>query len=308
MNLATKFDMPELIRRKIVSLTENSHESHITLNTSLNWEMSCDRSRWPKRPEACWIYGTPAWDALSPQQRVEMAWLETARDVSMFIWLEQALPPLFMGYINKQGPLLEDYMKDYLLVFSKEEIVHIQVFRRYMALTGLPTFNPPEGFYELYVEKMPQLPPLFGILMTLLVEWVAENTAMHAVAAGHVDPLTRQLFQLHHREELRHISFARWVIGSLVAELPEGERAGLRSFVEPIIDRVVRQSSVNREMALRAPFDVGFRYDDEAAVEAVRLTPNNRRINAERYGPVIDWLRRTGLVGPKFAIACMSAA
>jgi hypothetical protein len=308
MSATQKLDLPELIRKKIVGLTEHSHHSHINLNTSLRWEQGVDRGRWPKSPEACWIYGTPAWDALTAAQRLELAWAETARDVSMFIWLEQALPPLYMGYINKQGQLLEDYLKDYLLVFSKEEIVHIQVFRRYMDLTGLPRFSPPEGFYELYVERLPQMPPLIGILATLLVEWVAENTAAHAVASRAVDPLTRQMFVLHHREELRHISFAKWVIGGLVAQLSPAEQAGIRTFVEPVIDRVIRQSSVNREIALQVPFDVGFRHDDEAAVEAARRTPNNLRINAERYGPVLAWLRRTELVSPDFKIACLPEA
>jgi hypothetical protein len=308
MTATQKLDMPELIRRKIISLTEHSHHSHINLNTSVRWSLGVDQGVWPKRQDACWIYGTPAWDALTPAQRLEMAWAETARDVSMFIWLEQALPPLYMGYINKQGHLLQDYMKDYLLVFSKEEIVHIQVFRRYMELTGLRPFNPPEGFYELYVERLPQLPPLIGILATLLVEWVAENTAQHAVSSKAVDPLTRQMFILHHREELRHISFARWVVGSLVADLHPAERSAMRSFTEPVIDRVIRQSSVNRQLAVKVPFDVGFRYDDEIAVEAARRTPNNLRINAERYGPVLAWLRKTELVSPDFKIACVPEA
>jgi P-aminobenzoate N-oxygenase AurF len=305
MAISSKLDMPELIRRKIVSLTEHSHSNHINLNTSLRWTESVDRNRWPKRPEACWIYGTPAWDALTQAQRLELAWAETARDVSMFIWLEQALPPLYMGYINKQRHLLQDYLKDYLLVFSKEEIVHIQVFRRYMALTDLAGFNSPEGFYELYVEQLPQLPPVIGMLATLLVEWVAESTAVHAIASKTVEPLTRQMFLLHHREELRHISFAKWVISSLIAEMPTAERMGIRAFTEPVIDRVIRQSAVNREIALHVPFDLGFTYDDEAAVEAARCSANNLRINGERYGPVLTWLRQTGLVGPEFKVSCM---
>ena len=103
MSVTCKLDLPELIRRKIVSLTQHSHESHISLNTSLRWSLGVNRSMWPKRRDACWIYGTPAWEALTPEQRLELAWAETARDVSMFIWLEQALPPLYMGYINKRG-------------------------------------------------------------------------------------------------------------------------------------------------------------------------------------------------------------
>ena len=113
---------------------------------------------------------------------------------------------------------------------------------------------------------------------------------------------------LFRSEELRHISFARWVVGSLVAELPPAELAGMRAFTEPVIDRVIRQSAVNREIALKVPFDLGFTYDDEAAVEAARRTPNNIHINGERYGPVLAWLRQTGLVGPEFTVSCMPPA
>jgi hypothetical protein len=57
------------------------------------------------------------------------------------------------------------------------------------------------------------------------------NTAQHAVSTKAVDALTRQMFVLHHRKELRHISFAKWVIASLVAELPSAELAGMRALL-----------------------------------------------------------------------------
>ncbi len=41
------------------------------------------------------------------------------------------------------------------------------------------------------------------------------------------------------------------------------------------------------------------------ATAFARRTPNNLRINGERYGPVLAWLRRTGLVGPEFTVSCM---
>jgi hypothetical protein len=305
MNASPTLNLPEMISRKIVNLTEYSHSHYMDLNASLPWSDGMDKRLLPKRPESCWIYGTPAWDALSPAQRHQLAWVENARDVSMFIWLEQTLPPLYMGYINRQGHLLPDFLKDYLLVFSKEEIVHIQVFRRYMERAGLPLFAPPDGLHELYVDKLPGMPPVMGMLATLLVEWVAENGAQDCMAPKGVESLTRRMFMQHHREELRHISFARWVIEGLAAALPPPVLAGLRKLTETLMERLIPQFTLNPEIAARLPFDLGFTPADRASIDAVRSSAHNVRLNGERFGPIFAWLRKTRLIDPEFTISSM---
>jgi len=307
MGINQMLALPERIRHKIVSLTERSHHSHMDLNTALPWSQGIDKGLYPKRPDTCFIYGTAAWDALTPEQRLQLAWDETVRDVSMFIWLEQTLPPLYVGFINKQGHLLPDYLKDYLLVFSKEEIVHIQVFRRYMEMLGLPLYGAPPGLHELCVEKLPTMHPVVGILCTLLLEWVAENGAQHCVASDAVDPLTRRLFRAHHREELRHIAFARWVVSALAPQLPAPEQARLRQFTETLVERLFPQYTINAEIATRVPFPLGFTLDDETALHAARYSPNNLRINDERFSPIIRWVRENELVSPGFTFPCMPA-
>ena len=94
MTAALNFTLPELIRRKIVRLTEHSHDDQMDLNGSLPWADGVNKSLYPRRLDTCTIYGTPAWDALSVEQRHQLCWEEAARDVSTFIWLEQTLPPL----------------------------------------------------------------------------------------------------------------------------------------------------------------------------------------------------------------------
>jgi hypothetical protein len=305
MSAMNEICVPDAIRRKIVNLTELSHRSHMDLNTAVPWFEGVDQAISPKRPETSWIYGTPVWETLTPAQRHELFWMENARDVSMFIWLEQTLPPLYMGYINRHGHLLPDYLKDYLLVFSGEEIVHIQVFRRYMEMTGLNLFNPPEGLHELFVERLPAMPPIMGMLSTLLVEWVAENAAQHGTASDQVERLTQRMFREHHREELRHITFARWVIESLVAGSSPAVRAGLREFTEGFMGRLIPQFTFNQDIVSALSFGLGFTGEDVAAIDALRNSPNNLRMNGERFGPIFQWLRKTGLVDPEFTVPGM---
>jgi hypothetical protein len=256
----------------------------------------------PKVPRSGWFYGQAAWAALDPEGRRQLLRAEIARDVSMFIWFEQTLPPLYMGYINAYGDALPGPIVDYLLVFSKEEIVHTQMFRRYLDLAGLRMYGPPRGLHALFTEVLPSRPPIEGIVATMLVEWVAECTAMHAVdgagAGAGVEPLTRAMFVSHHREELRHIAFGRWLVAELAADLPPDALARLRGFVESLAEQAIKQSTINPEIADHVPFDLGI--GDDGALEAARLSPHNRRINAERYGRVLAWLRDSRIVRPGF--------
>jgi hypothetical protein len=301
MSQIDEIHIPDAIRRKIVNLTDLSHRSHMDLNTAVPWFEGVDRGLAPKKPESSWIYGTPAWESLTDAQRHELCWTENARDVSMFIWLEQTIPPLYMGYINRSGTLLPDYLKDYLLVFSGEEIVHVQVFRRYMEMAGLNAFSPPEGLHELFVDRLPGMPPIFGMLSTLLVEWVAENAAQHNTESTQVEALTRRMFREHHREELRHITFAKWVIESMVAGSSPAAREGLREFTQTFIGRFVSQFTFNPEIVSQLSFDLACKRTDVASIDALRASPNNLRLNNDRFGPIFQWLRKIGLIDPEYA-------
>jgi len=196
---------------KVQTLINASHRSPMDLATVLPWSDSIDFDKPPKIERGSWIYGTPYWDALSDQQRRELLWKEVARDVSMFIWLEQTLPPLYIGYINRHPFSMSPEVYEYLMIFSKEEITHTLMFRRYMKMAGLELFQPPVGTYAQFIAQLPSMHPVIGILFTLMLEWVAEENAMFLTQDDSVEPLTRKMFHKHHIEEARHIAFGKRV-------------------------------------------------------------------------------------------------
>src|SRR5215213_5300147 len=75
--------------RQLGKLIEKSYESYMDLNTILPWEQGVNRSIAPKREDHSWIYGTEYWDALTPEQRLELLWIENAQTPAAFIWLEE---------------------------------------------------------------------------------------------------------------------------------------------------------------------------------------------------------------------------
>jgi len=276
----------------VANLIAASHERPMDLKSVLPWDRGVDRSLAPKHPDQCWIYGTAHYDALAPAQRQELLWLEIARDVSMFISLEQTIPPLYMGYINEHRGRITPEVYEYLMIFSKEEIVHTLAFQRYMSLAGLKLFQPPDGLQELLSKQLPAMPPVAGILCTLVIEWVAELAAMYGTQSDAIEPFTRQLFYQHHVDEARHIGFGRWVGESYFESAPEREAQETRRLLQGVMARLIPQFTYNPEIAEHTSFRFPIARTDEAGIKAVRTSAANAALNEKRFAPIFSWLRK----------------
>jgi hypothetical protein len=264
--------------------------------TVLPWNSGVDRTMFPKDPQHLWINGTRFLNGLSAAQILELAWLETGRDISMFIWLEQAIPPLYMGYINQYHDRLSPEVQEYLMVFSKEEIVHTLTFQRFMKLAKLEQWNPPAGLYELLTVSLPKLEPAIGVLYTLLIEWVAELSAMHTSQGEAVEPMTRKLFREHHLDEARHIAFGRWISESFFESGPPEAIIQARQMARLIVPRLIDMFTYNPEIARHTSFVYPVPQDDHQKIEEVWRSPHNAKINAERFSELYAWIDKLALL------------
>lgn len=282
-------------RAKVGVLIRASHRSPMSLEEVLPWTDGIDKSKLPKREDGCWIYGTEPWKTLNADQQRELLWKELARDISMFIWLEQSLPPLYVGYINKYPFGLHPEVYEYLMIFSKEEITHTLMFRRYMKMAGLPLFSPPKGFYAQFTHQLPTLHPAVGILSTLMIEWAAELNVMYLTQRDEVDPLTRAMFHAHHMEEARHIAFGKRVIESFFASAPDEVLASIRAQFAQTYRSYKNEITFNCDIASHTSFPFPIDVSDADAVAQVRNSENNLRLNAERFGEIDRWFEKLGI-------------
>jgi len=286
----------EKSQKGVLHLIDSSHADPMDFNSVLPWDQGIDLTQRPKPLEQGWIYGTPYYDMLTPEQHHELLWKETARDISMFITLEQTIPPLYMGYVNKyQGALTPD-IYEYLMLFSKEEIIHTLVFKRFMKTAGLRQFSPPDGLYELLTVQLPSMHPVAGIVCTLIIEWLAELAAMYASQCDGIEPMTRQLFHRHHIDESRHIAFGRWVTESYVEKASEEEVSKLKTVMKGVLNRLVPQFTYNPEIEAHTSFDFPVKRSDLEAIEAVRNSASNIALNEKRFAPMYSWLQKLGVV------------
>ncbi len=280
---------------KVKKLSKTSHDNVMDFKTVLPWDNGVDKSLYPKQPDHLWIYGTPYCDALTDEQRLELAWLETARDISMFIWLEQTIPVLYMGYITQYGDQLNKETTEYLMIFSKEEIVHTMTFKRFMKIANLDMWHPPVGLYDLLTKTLPKMSPPVGILFTLLIEWVAELGAMHTSQKDNIEPMTRQLFKAHHFDEARHIAFGRWISEAFIENAPAEQVAQVRAMSKEIIPKLINMFTYNPEIPRHTSFDFPIASDDQEKINEIWNSENNQRINSERFTEFYSWIDKLGL-------------
>jgi hypothetical protein len=278
------------------NLVAASHRSYLEVESALPWANGIDKSIAPKRAEHSWIHGTRYWDMLTEAQRLELLWLETGRDVTAFIKLERFLPVLYVGYINKFRDALPKPIYDYLMIFSKEEIVHTLIFKRYMKLGQLPLIQDPDSPYKNFIAVVNDISPVFGIFFTLIVEWAAELNAVFLTQFEGAEPMTQKLFREHHMEEVRHIAFGKRIVEDYVAQATEEQMDKLRQQFVPIVKGVYDEITYNRMIGNFTSFAFPVGCDDTDAIAEIRNSAHNREINKQRFHEMDTWLEKIGVV------------
>ncbi|MEZ5840427.1 MAG: diiron oxygenase [Hyphomicrobiales bacterium] len=278
---------------KVVSaLVRKSHDAPMDFHKTVNWALGADRSRPGKKFETVWGYGSPYWDALTDEQRIEVSWLETARDVSVFINLEKILPELLGSYTKRYYESLAPEVEEYLMIFAKEEIMHILTFRRYLAAAGLRQHPPIKYFYDL-ADVLRESPPEVGLIFTLLIEWCAEEKAIQGSQHDEVDALTREMYWAHHMDEARHIAFGRHVAERYFERTPAAQTAELRGKLKEMVLRIMHAVP---DIAPYASFALPIDLADDEAVNAVRQTPHYQSQIEDRYGSILKWCGKVGIM------------
>ncbi|MBV8048840.1 MAG: diiron oxygenase [Paludibacterium sp.] len=290
--------MDDPSRKMVRTLIGASHRKLLMLDSVVDWQCGVDRANLPKLEQAAWMYGTPYWDQLTPEQKNEVLWLETSRDVSYFIWLEQALPVLYVGYVNQYHDVLTPDIREYLMIFSREEIVHTLMFRRYLEVANLPLWSHPESIpqFSQFESQLPVLHPVYGILWNLLIEWFAELNSIYQTQHEGIDPLTRSMFKEHHMEEVRHIAFAKSVVENYFAQAPGDEFKQVQAFFRKGYQFLVDEYTYMPEIARFTSFEFPIQPHETQKIAEIRQSESNRKLNEIRFRDVNEWCKRYGII------------
>jgi P-aminobenzoate N-oxygenase AurF len=236
----------------------------------------------------CSLYGTPLWDQLSPEQRLELGKHEGASVASTGIWLELMLMRILAKLAYRGDPVSAHVQ--YALTELGEECRHTIMFGRMIEQFGTPVYRPPPRIWALgnWLPTLACGPSMWAAI--LLGEEIPDRFQREQTADESIQPLMRMVNRIHILEEARHISFARAELPRSVARTSPAGMAYHRA-VTARFAFIVASNLIN-PLVYRS---VGL--DPHAARAAALANPHYRE--TLRFGgqKIVAFLADNGLIG-----------
>jgi hypothetical protein len=234
------------------------------------------------------LYGTPLWDRMSAEQRVELGRHEIASVASNGIWFEVLLMQMLLKEVYQGDPTTRHVQ--YALTEIADECRHSTMFGRTIDHFGLPAYGPRKVLHRT-AKLLPVLgygPALYGSV--LIVEEILDRLQREAMADERVQPMIRMVNRIHVLEEARHVTFARQEVATGMSKLSKPELAYQRWLVA-LVAYQVTHTLINPKVYVAVGLNPG------EAWRAAMANPHYRegiRWAGER---IMAFLTDAGLVG-----------
>jgi hypothetical protein len=234
------------------------------------------------------LYGTPLWERMSHDQRVELSRHEVASTAGIGIWFEVILMQMLSRYIYDRD--LQQRHLQYGLIEIADECRHSIMFARLLEKLGCPTYRPDRLAHELgrIMKTTSSGPDMFAA--ALIAEEILDRLQREAMADETVQPLVRHVSRIHVVEEARHVRYAREALARVMPRLGPVRRELVRGSIawsaHVISTRLVHPD------AYRA---VGL--DAREAAQAARTSPARRETLAWAASRLTEFFTEVGLIG-----------
>jgi hypothetical protein len=281
---------------KAAQLVTASARATLDPFTDIDWSVEVvDDSSYHLPPEKLPLYGTPAWMAMTPEQRRTYSRHECAALCAAGIWFENQLMQIVLRHLAELP--VTDPSHRYLLVEVADECRHSTMFGEYIRRAGTPAYAP-AGIAEL--DAIDELPGgrAMGYLLILAVEELLDASNRATMRDERIHPLSRQMAKLHVLEEARHVSFAKTYLAELWPTLPADERdaaAGLAPLAVGFVAELMVNDSVYATLGIDHGGDAARanpHHLDRIVTDLAKLTGFLAELGVINEGSRPDWVER----------------
>ncbi|VEG58657.1 P-aminobenzoate N-oxygenase AurF [Mycolicibacterium aurum] len=256
----------------------------------LDWDAPLADDKHFLPPQMSSLYGTPMWEQMSAQQRIDLSRHEFANYLSMGIWFENMLNQSLLRGMMHSSPTSNDTF--YELTELGDEARHMLMFGKAIQRAGVEPFWP-TGLDARRVNAMPFIfrGPMLWIA-ALVGEEIFDALQRRILDDGDdVQPLVQRVMRIHVTEEARHIQFARDGIRRDIPALSRRTR-WLLANLHGLGARLYFQNFTRRGLYHR----VGL--DSAEAQRQARANPNFHAVQREGFASLAAFLDEAGLMGP----------
>jgi hypothetical protein len=270
-------------QRLLGSSTKNSYDPQL----DIDWDAPLPEGFAFMPFERLSLYGTPLWDELSPEQRIELSKHELASIVSVGLWTELILIQMLVRDAYHRDP--RDPRTHYELTEIGDETRHVIMFAKALDRMGVPAYRPPRFVHHLarLYKATARGPMLFGPV--LVTEEITDRLQRESMNDDGIHPLVRMVNRIHVVEEARHVRFAREELSRVLPRLSPMARARHRlvaALVSAIVASVLIDPAVYESVGL----------DPAVARRVARANPHHRQTVRWMGEKIMRFLGENGMV------------
>lgn len=257
--------------------------------TEIEWAAPEQPGLWFLPEKRVSLYGTPLWDRMSSQQRIELSRHEIASAASVGIWFEVILMNLLSRHVYEQD--LTSKHAHYAFTEIADECRHSTMFGLMIDKLGVPAYGPGQRLHKIsrLMFHLPMGPANWAGI--LVAEEILDTFQREAMNDETVQPLVRSVNRIHVVEEARHVRYARDELPRIV-ERTHPVRLRLERMRLGLIAYEIATHLVHPGAYAAVGLDV-----DEARAQAAASAhrAETMRWSAQR---LVGFLRETGMIDP----------
>lgn len=198
-------------------LLKSSAKQSYDPEVDLDWDAPLVDGLWYMQPERMSLYGTPLWDRMSEEQRIELSKHEVASISSVGLWFELILMQMMVRDLYDADP--RSQRMHYALTEVGDECRHSLMFGKAIDRVGVPAYGP-----QPTIHRLGRLMKTIGVGVSayasiLVAEEILDRWQRELMKDERVQPLTRMVCRIHVLEEARHMTFARDEVEQMLPQL-----------------------------------------------------------------------------------------
>jgi hypothetical protein len=273
----------------VEKLCTASVKDYVSPYDVLKWVPDLEKNQWFTSPELISIFGTEAFDKLSPEQQKLLSFYEAVNFYSLNIHGEK---PLVEGLAHRM------YRKDtidispYLHHFLDEENKHMTYFGGFCTKYAGKVYPDKKIVFPKEYEAGEEDFLFFAKVM--IFEELVDVYNVRMSLDDRLNPIARQINHLHHHDEARHLVFGRKMVLELWNRYSEkwkpATKKALQSYLKEYIVATWKEyynPQVYKDAGLPDPFDL---QEQVYASEVQR--EHRRKVSA----PCIAYLKKHGML------------
>jgi hypothetical protein len=202
----TRTELPAR-ERTAARLLRSAARASFDPTVDVDWSASQDPLQFYGPPRRCSLYGTPLWERMTPEQRVQLSKHEVASIASVGIWFEEILMQMLLRRAYDRDLTRRDIQ--WTLTEIADECRHSIMFATMISAFGTPNYGVDRIRHALgrYFKATSSGVQTFAGAM--YVEEILDALQREAMDDESLQPIVRQVSRIHVIEESRHISYAR---------------------------------------------------------------------------------------------------